>query len=134
MKIIDQKIINQLYFEAAQSNRKRSHYLLHDSHQDKVQRLLIGLVKGSVVEAHYHEKKHQWEMVFILEGAVQLNLHDEQGKILETLTVGAENGLKAIEIQPLEIHSLECISDNALLLEIKEGPFDSSSPKSFLAS
>lgn len=124
MHCIDTKIIEELYIEAKEKPRKRSHYLLHQSHQDKVQRLLIGLVKGSYVEPHYHELPHQWEMFFILEGVLELKIHNSHREILSSKIIGDNTNIKAIELLPNEIHSLECLSEKALILEIKEGPFD----------
>lgn len=132
MKIIDKKIIQQLYLDAEQSPRKRAHYLLHKSHQSKVQRLYIGLVQGSYVEPHYHEKAHQWEMMVVLEGLVKLNIYDEDGKVINSFFVGSNDSVTAIELQPLDIHSLECISEKALLLEIKEGPFNPAHAQVFI--
>ncbi|HHR6031112.1 MULTISPECIES: WbuC family cupin fold metalloprotein [Providencia] len=121
---IDNQIVEKLYLEAKNSPRKRSHYLLHKSHQDKVQRLLIGFVKGSYVEPHFHELPHQWESFFVLDGSLRLTILDEDKNIKSTEVIGSGTSIYAVEIQPNEIHSLECLSDNALLLEIKEGPFD----------
>lgn len=121
---IDNQIVEKLYLEAKNSPRKRSHYLLHKSHQDKVQRLLIGFVKGSYVEPHFHELPHQWESFFVLDGSLRLTILDEDKNIKSTEAIGSGTSIYAVEIQPNEIHSLECLSDNALLLEIKEGPFD----------
>lgn len=132
MKLVDTTVIERLYREAKTSERKRSHYLLHDSHQDKVQRLLIGLVKGSYVEPHYHALPHQWEMFTVLEGRIRLNIHSHEGAVLRSILAGPAEGVVSVELQPMEIHSLECMSDKALLLEVKEGPFDAKQPKLFL--
>ena len=66
MRLIDNDQLEDLYKQAEESARLRSHLLMHDSHQDKVQRLLIALVKGSFVEPHYHELSHQWEMFVVM--------------------------------------------------------------------
>ncbi|MEY0436509.1 WbuC family cupin fold metalloprotein [Providencia huaxiensis] len=132
MQYIDNKIIENIYIEAKDSPRKRAHYLLHNSHQDKVQRLLIALVKGSYVEPHYHELQHQWEMFFILEGSLKLTTLDRNENIIKTDIIGANTPIIAVEIPSNEIHSLECLSDKALILEIKEGPFDPSFAKKMI--
>ncbi|HGI5214107.1 cupin fold metalloprotein, WbuC family [Providencia alcalifaciens] len=129
---IDNQIVEKLYLEAKHSPRKRSHYLLHKSHQDKVQRLLIGFVRGSFVEPHCHELPHQWESFFILEGNLKLTILDENNNIKSTEIIGLGTSIFAVEIQPNEIHSLECLSERALLLEIKEGPFDPSFAKKLI--
>lgn len=124
MELIDKTVIEGLYREARSSERKRSHYLLHGTHQDKVQRLLIGLVNGSYVEPHYHAKPHQWEMFTVLDGCIRLNLHNNDGSIVRSVLVGPAESVVSVELKPMDIHSLECVSDKALILEVKEGPFD----------
>ena len=127
MKKITQDDIGLLFNEASKSPRKRAHLNLHTSFDDKVQRLYIALLKGSYVEPHYHALAHQWEMFIVLSGILKITIHKEDGSIICTFLVGDEQDTKSIEFQPRDIHSLECISDKALILEIKEGPF---SPKS----
>lgn len=124
MKIVDDLLIKTLYIEAKNNQRKRSHHLLHNSHDDKVQRLLIALIKDSFVEPHYHELPHQWELFFILDGSVELTLYSSDNVIDNIIVLGKKSGIYSIELPPTQIHSLKCISDTALLLEVKEGPFD----------
>ncbi|MEQ4788407.1 WbuC family cupin fold metalloprotein [Morganella morganii] len=132
MQYIDKNLIEDLYLDALESPRKRAHFLLHKSHQEKVQRLLIGFIKGSYVEPHFHELPHQWEMFFVLQGKLKLTILDHYGNALKTDIIGDDTPISAVEIQPNEVHSLECVSDRALLLEIKEGPFDSNFAKKFV--
>lgn len=132
MKYIDKLSLDNLYKEAEQSERLRSHLLLHKSHQDKVQRLLIALVKNSFVEPHYHELPHQWEMFVILEGQIEVTLYKHSGEIIETFLAGESTEKVIIHLEPNEAHSIKCLSSRALLLEIKEGPFDSNYAKKFL--
>lgn len=132
MKIVDQELINNLYIAADKSDRKRSHHLLHSSHQDKVQRLLIAMKQGSYVEPHYHELPHQWELFQVLDGLVKVTLYFNDGTVREIFNVGDNSFIKLIELQPNEIHSVECLSEQALLLEVKEGPFSPNFAKVFL--
>jgi cupin fold WbuC family metalloprotein len=131
MRTLDRQFVDELYRQAAISERKRSHHLLHQSHQDKVQRLLIALVKGSYVEPHFHELPHQWEMFSVTEGCIKVCIHDVTGQIINEFLVGPDQKTGLVEFSPNEIHSVECISDQALMLEIKEGPFDPNFAKSF---
>ncbi|HIF9248499.1 TPA: WbuC family cupin fold metalloprotein [Photobacterium damselae] len=132
MKIIDQELINNLYIAADKSDRKRSHHLLHSSHQDKVQRLLIAMKQGSYVEPHYHELPHQWELFQVLEGLVKVTICSNDSSGNKYFEIGGNSKIKIIEIQPYEIHSVECLSEQALLLEVKEGPFNPEFAKRFL--
>lgn len=132
MRLIESEQLEALYLQAGQSARRRSHLLLHSSHQEKVQRLLIALVRGSYVEPHYHELPHQWEMFIVMEGQLQVCLHGNDGKVIKQFIVGENTGISVVEFSPGDIHSVECVSPRALMMEVKEGPFDPSFAKAFV--
>ncbi|CAH3997365.1 hypothetical protein AI2747V1_2906, partial [Enterobacter cloacae] len=132
VRLIDKNQLEALYDQAGQSERLRSHLLLHESHQDKVQRLLIALVKGSYVDPHYHELPHQWEMFIVMQGQVQVCLYNEDGRIINQFVAGANTAISVVEFSPGDIHSVECLSPRALMMEVKEGPFDPTFAKAFI--
>ena len=123
MRIFDKDCFDELNEMALQSDRKRSHLNLHSSYDEKVQRLFISLSKGSYVKPHYHELPHQWEIFVVLEGVVEVTIYNTDGSEIERLLAGEGQGCKVVEIAPMDIHSVRCISDKALMLEVKEGPF-----------
>ncbi|WP_341992961.1 WbuC family cupin fold metalloprotein [Morganella morganii] len=123
MNVFNDKNLASLFVDAKISPRKRAHRNLHVSYDDKVQRLFIALTKGSYVEPHYHEFPHQWEMFIVISGLIRVCHYTSEGSIQSELLVGDGQSSKVIEFFPNEIHSVECISDTALMLEIKEGPF-----------
>lgn len=124
MRNINKDVMDELYLKASLSDRKRAHLLLHTSHLDKVQRIVIALIEGSYVEPHYHELDHQWEMFMVLEGTLEVCLYDESGSTVNTFTVGPDTDVSIIEFHPGDIHSVKCLSPRALMVEVKEGPFD----------
>ena len=132
MKLFDQSLLASLFEEASFSHRKRAHYLLHSSHQDKVQRLFIAMVKGSVVEPHFHGQPNQWEMFCVLDGEVQVTFHQDDG-LFRKVVLGGDSSIFCVEIEPADVHSVICLSDKALLLEIKEGPFNPDQAKEFVS-
>ncbi|MBB2473227.1 WbuC family cupin fold metalloprotein [Escherichia coli] len=132
MRLIDNDQLDELYDQAGQSERLRSHLMMHGSHQEKVQRLLIALVKGSYVEPHYHELPHQWEMFIVMEGQLQVCLYGRNGEAIKQFIAGDNTGMSIVEFSPGDIHSVECLSPRALMVEVKEGPFDPSFAKSFV--
>ena len=123
MRTFGSEKFENLFQEAALSPRKRAHSNLHLSFDDKVQRLYIAMLKGSYVEPHYHELPHQWEMFFVFQGVIHLRLYNSDCSIKESLLIGEGHEVQSMELQPNDIHSVECISERALMLEIKEGPF-----------
>ncbi|EPN9526264.1 WbuC family cupin fold metalloprotein [Cronobacter malonaticus] len=131
MRLIETSQFDLLFEQAKNSERLRSHLLLHNSHQEKVQRLLIAMVKGSYVEPHYHELPQQWEMFTILQGKVQVTLFDTKGELLSQFLAGEGTEVTIVELSPGDIHSVECISEKAIMMEVKEGPFDPAYAKAF---
>lgn len=124
MHLIDDRIMQGLFAEAAVSERKRAHYLLHKTHQEKVQRLVIAMVKGSYVDPHYHELPHQWEMFVVMQGSVEVKLYNHDGTVRQVFIAGPQHHVTVIEFAPGDIHSVECLSERASMMEVKEGPFD----------
>lgn len=131
MHLIDEKTLIDLYQQAEHSDRKRSHLLLHKSHDEKVQRLLIALVKNSFVEPHYHELANQWEMFIVMQGQLRIKLYDNEGTVIKDFNAGSGLPVSIVEFHPGDIHSVECISEQALMMEIKEGPFNPQFAKVF---
>lgn len=123
MRKITQSDIELLFEQASKSPRKRAHLNLHASFNDKVQRLYIALLKGSYVEPHYHALAHQWEMFIVQSGLLKVTLHHKDGSVISSSFVGEGQYTQAIEFKPGDVHSVECVSEQALMLEIKEGPF-----------
>ncbi|EKS7421956.1 WbuC family cupin fold metalloprotein [Enterobacter ludwigii] len=132
MRLIDTHQLEALYEQAEHSERLRAHLLMHNSHQDKVQRLLIALVKGSYVDPHFHELPHQWEMFIVMQGQVQVCLYGKDGGIINQFVAGEDTAINIVEFSPGDIHSVECLSPRALMMEVKEGPFDPSFAKAFI--
>lgn len=132
MRLIDTHQLEALYEQARHSARLRAHLLMHNSHQDKVQRLLIALIQGSYVDPHFHELPHQWEMFIVIQGQVQVCLYGKDGEIINQFVAGENTAINVVEFSPGDIHSVECLSPRALMMEVKEGPFDPSFAKAFI--
>ncbi|GIU38805.1 WbuC family cupin fold metalloprotein [Shewanella schlegeliana] len=131
MKLIEQSDTDKLFSIAKDSKRKRAHLNLHSDYSEKVQRLLIALLSGSYVEPHYHELCWQWEMFLVIQGVIQVKTYDFEGNVIKSVLVGDEQQSNLVHLEPGDIHSVECISDKALMLEVKEGPFDPGCAKLF---
>lgn len=132
MKVINDGLLQRLFQDAMHSERRRAHLLLHNSYRDKVQRLLIGMIQGSYVEPHFHSQPHQWEMFVVMQGEVKVCMYNANGNIISEHLFGPDHTVSIIELSPGDIHSVECLSDKALLLEVKEGPFDPSHAKTLV--
>lgn len=131
MRLLNKDAMAQLFEQAESSERKRAHLLLHTGHHEKVQRLIIALLRGSYVEPHYHELSHQWEMFIVTSGRIEVKLYDTSGQVKTIFVAGPEEDSAIVEFFPGDIHSVECLSEKAVMVEIKEGPFDPNFAKTF---
>lgn len=120
---LDDKLFRELLVQAQESPRKRSHQNLHNALDEPVQRLCIGLVKGTYVRPHHHPKSNKWELMLALKGAVMLVIFDELGKVDDRIVLGAGDSVCGMEMRPNTWHTVFPISDDAIIFEVKEGPY-----------
>lgn len=120
---LDNDFFNQLITDATQSSRKRSHYNLHKELDEPVQRLCIALNKGTYVRPHHHPKKNKWELMLALKGSVALLIFDKTGTLLERLLLNTNDSISGIELTPNTWHTVFPVTDSAVILEVKEGPY-----------
>jgi cupin fold WbuC family metalloprotein len=107
-----------LFREAEFSPRKRAHLLLHRSHADQVQRLMIACCVGTYVRPHYHPE--QWELMSLLEGDADVITFDADGRVTRrrSMQLGP-----VVQIAQNVLHTLIITAPRTLLLEVKPGPF-----------
>lgn len=106
--------------EATRSPRMRSHQLLHESHADPVQRLLVAFAEGTYIQPHRHPE--QWEMIMPMRGALDLLSFSEKG-VVTARTELTTDTTPAVQIAAGVLHTLVVMTPPALILEIKTGPF-----------
>ena len=111
---------DRLLQDALMSPRKRAHLLLHESHADPIQRLLVAFAPGSYIQPHRHPE--QWEMVLLIRGTFALFTFSNAGEItgrteLTTTTV------PVLQIPAGTWHTFVAVTPQALLLELKPGPY-----------
>lgn len=120
---LDNKFCEQLLLQAHESPRKRSHYNIHKELNEPVQRLCIALKKGTYIRPHHHPKSNKWELMLALRGTIALVIFNEEGVILEKLSLSQGEALNGVELKPNTWHTVFPLTDDAIILEIKEGPF-----------
>lgn len=128
---LDNRFCGQLLLRASQSPRKRSHYNLHKDLNEPVQRLCIALIKGTYVRPHHHPKSNKWELILSLRGTVCLIIFNKEGTILEKLSLSQGETLNAIELEADTWHTIFPLTEDAVILEVKEGPFEPTQESDF---
>lgn len=132
-KIIDQNLIQQLIQQAQDSPRLRSNINFHTEMDDPVQRLLIGLKKGTYVKPHHHPAANKWELLLAVYGEMCLVLFTAEGEVQEKISIAAGESVMGAEMPPGTWHTLYPVSEDAVFLELKTGPYTPAIPSDFAA-
>ena len=120
MKIIDDKLLNEVAEEAKKSPRLRMNYNFHQSLEDKCHRFLNAMEPGTRIAIHHHPTKE--ETLVILKGRVRVLTYDDQGEVIDSCVLSYEDGRYGVDLPKNVWHTVECL-ESSVLLECKEGPF-----------
>jgi len=120
---LDETFFQELLSQAEKSPRMRSHYTLHKHANESVQRICVGLKKGTYVQPHHHQQHNKWELLIVLKGTITLVLFNNDGVVLKRLELNPSESLNAIEMEPTTWHTVFPVTEDAVFLEVKEGPY-----------
>ena len=120
---LDEDFFSTLLLEAESSERKRAHYNLHKAFDEPVQRLCIALKKGTYVRPHYHSQDNKWELILGLKGSLGIVMFDDQGIIIDKVTLTPGGTTSGLELIPNTWHTVYPQTEEAIIIEIKEGPY-----------
>lgn len=130
MKAVMAAELESLSTRAEQAPRRRMHLNVHAGLDEPVQRLFIAFEPGTYVRPHRHTEPNKWELVALIEGAIDLLTLDDEGRLTERVRL-AKDGARAAEIPPGTWHSYVCRMPGTVLLEVKEGPYIPTTPDNF---
>ncbi|MBK1629627.1 hypothetical protein CKO31_02520 [Thiohalocapsa halophila] len=131
MKIIDNDLFRTLCERADADSRRRAHHLLHASHDEPVQRMLIAIQPGTYFRPHRHSDPPKWELMLVLKGAAAWLGFDDSGTLTARHEAGAHRGAKGLEYPEGVWHALVCLAADTVLFECKQGPFAPTQPQDF---
>ncbi len=121
MKIIDEKLLNEVTAEARRSPRLRMNYNFHQSLDEKCHRFLNAMEVGTVVPIHHHVTKD--ESFILLRGRVRVNIYNDQGEVTESVELSPAEGRYGVDIPRNTWHAVESLEPGSVIFEVKEGPF-----------
>jgi cupin fold WbuC family metalloprotein len=133
---IDQALFDRVAAEARESPRRRRNHNLH-AEPDLVQRFLNVLQPGTYVRPHRHLRTIPgagFECFVVLQGAIGLLLLDDSGRVLHRERLDAAGPLRGMELAEGQLHTLVALTPDAVMFEIKQGPYDPAADKEFLAA
>lgn len=106
MKLIDRERIASLLQEARTAPRRRTHYNLHASTDEPINRLVVAASPETVVAPHRHLDK--FELFTILAGKLTVYTYDDAGEEVSAIEIPAgvwhnfvaETPCAALEVKP----------------------------------
>ena len=123
MMHLDNNFFDKLLLEAESSSRKRAHYNIHKNYSEPVQRLCIALKSGTYIRPHCHVDDDAWEMIMALKGDVVMLIFDADGYVKKRYELSPNTGNVGVELPPNTWHTLFPANAEAVIFEVKEGPF-----------
>jgi cupin fold WbuC family metalloprotein len=132
---LDQDLFDRVAKEARQGSRLRMNHNLHQAN-DLVQRFINVLQPGTYVRPHRHLRDQEgegFECFLVLQGAVGLLLLNQRGEVTHQERLDASGPLRGIELAENQLHTLVALEHDTVIFELKQGPYQPSSDKDFLA-
>jgi cupin fold WbuC family metalloprotein len=121
MKIIDDRLLDEVSAKAKDSPRLRMNYNFHQSLDDKCHRFLNAVEPGTVVAIHKHPTKD--ESFVILRGKVKVSTYNDDGSVRDSVVLIQGEGSYGVDIPKGVWHTLESLEPNSVIFECKAGPF-----------
>jgi cupin fold WbuC family metalloprotein len=106
----------------------------HVGPDDNPHRFLNVLLRGTYIRPHRHADPPKAESFLVLEGAAELILFDDAGRITERYQLGMEaRGGKTwgVDLAAGIWHTIVAVTDRVVCFEVKPGPWEPSSDKEF---
>lgn len=123
--------LDDLAAKARSSPRRRHHLLLHASHDEPCQRMVIAMEPDSYIQPHRHADSATNEALLALRGAFVLLVFDDGGDVTDVRRLGAEGDVTVAELEPHVWHTVLSLGAGAVLFETKSGPFRQEAAKRF---
>ena len=121
--IVDQKLIDQLFEQAAENPRKRVNYDMRTSPEDGSQRMLNAMLPGTEVAIHRHPNSN--ENVILITGKMYEILYEvADGQLVETerLYLCPAEGKYGCQVPKGVWHTVEVL-EPSVIYEAKDGKY-----------
>lgn len=120
---IDRTLLDQTCQAAANADRQRKNANFHPSDDFPAHRLINAMQPGSFVRPHRHLDPNKDESIVVLQGRFGYLSFDDQGAIVEALTLSSHGPILGIDIPHGTTHTLLALEPNSVFFEAKAGPF-----------
>ena len=115
--LIDDKLLDKVSVGAKSRPHLLMNYNLHETLDDKVQRMLNALEPVTIIPTQKHHDSA--ETIIILRGMLKITLYDDDENIIEQYGLNPLNGKYRCHIPKGVWHSIEVLSPNTVKFEVK---------------
>lgn len=134
VKIFTRGMLDSMLCQAALSPRFRQHLNVHESFGEPAQRLFNAIRPDSYIRPHRHSADPKAEFLLAVRGAFAVIRFDDLGDVIDITRVdsqalGCMERAFCVEIGSCEWHTVVALDEEAILLEVKNGPFEPSAAK-----
>lgn len=131
LKIVSEKLLDELSLKAVNSTRKRLNHNFHDDLADPINRMLNAFEPGTYIQPHKHEDPDKREVFIVLRGSLLVAFFDDSGNTTDFVLLDPKKGAYAIEVPPRTWHSVISLETGTVVYEIKDGPYQQITDKNF---
>ncbi|MDO4523950.1 MAG: WbuC family cupin fold metalloprotein [Bacteroidales bacterium] len=124
--VIDNKFLDTLLEQAANSERKRTTFDARTSSSDNSQRAVNAMIPGTIVPIHRHRKTS--ETFSVLKGKLTSILFDDNGNETERFELGPSTGNLMMMIPAGTWHTVE-VNEPCVIFEAKDGAYEPVAPE-----
>ena len=123
---INSEIVTQIKNEAQQSSRLMARLLMHLSHEDPVQEMLIAMGRDCAVMPNRSVGRS--ESLQVIEGELLLIVFDDNGKVVQRVEMGPLGSGKAFlyRLSSTPWHTMIPLTKMVVVHEALQGPFKKS--------
>ena len=124
---VTHKMVDEVKAEARQSSRHMARLLMHLSHEDTVQEMLIAMGRDCLVTPNSAIGKS--ESLHIVEGRLLLVIFDIDGNVIrrEKMSHQGDFGSSIYRLNSTPWHTMIPLTDMVVVHETLQGPFENSS-------
>jgi cupin fold WbuC family metalloprotein len=124
---INNELVEQITKEARHSQRNMARLLLHLSHEDLVQEMLIAM--GINCSVTPNRSVGRSESLQVVKGELLLVIFDDNGKVVSKIEMASSDSDKVFlyRLSSTPWHTMIPLSEIVIVHEVIEGPFSNSS-------
>lgn len=121
--IIGPALLDQIWRQARESQRKRKNFNFHLRESDPASRLLNAVEPESYVRPHRHMDPTKDETIIAVRGSFGVVFFDERGAVTSSLIIRAGGETMGVNIPHGLYHTLVALDSASVFFEAKAGPY-----------